>query len=94
MSLVDAVEVSISAAIESKRINEKDHAAMIEAVRQLAARADIAPANDNVTFPTLLKYFSALGLTPEQSIEIVKKEKRKSTTEKLSAKYRKRGGID
>lgn len=94
MSMVEAVNTSIEAAIASKRIDEKEHAAMIEAVRQLAFKADEASPNDNVTFPTLLKYFTALGLVPVQSIEVVKKEKRKTTTEKLSAKYRKRGGND
>ena len=94
MTLSEAVETSIEAALKAKRIDAKEHAAMIEAVRLLAEKADNVSSNDNVTFPTLLKYFTALGLTPEQSIEVVKKDKRKSTTERLSAKYRKRGGID
>ncbi len=93
MSMVEAVEVSINAAIKAERIDKNEHAAMIEAIRQLAVKADAASENDNVTFPTMLKYFTALGMVPCEIVQ-TKKNGKKSTTEKLSAKYRKRGGID
>lgn len=94
MTMIEAVETSINAALEAKTIDAKKHAAMIEAVKQLAVKADDALPNDNVTYPTLLKYFTALGLVPEQSVEIVKQGKRKNTTERLAAKYRMHGGTD
>lgn len=93
MSMIEAVETSIKSSIDAGRIDKTEHAAMIEAVRQLAVKADAASDNDNVTFPTMLKYFTALGMVPCEVIQ-TKKIGKKSTTEKLSAKYRKRGGID
>jgi len=65
MGMRAAVEQSISAAIAAGTVDAKEHAAMIQAVRDLADRAERNdPERDNVTYPTLLKYLTAMGMTP------------------------------
>ena len=65
MTMEESVNVSIEAALASGRIDGTVHAAPIQALRELAKRADVASERDNVTFPTMLKYMAALGILPE-----------------------------
>ena len=68
MTVAEAVEQSISAAIKAGTVDERAHAAPLQALRMLAQRADTAdPERDNVTLPTMLKYLTALGMMPEQT---------------------------
>lgn len=94
-TMVEAVEISIAEALKDKRIDKKKHAAMIQAVRELAARADIGDIKDNVTFPTLLKYLVALGLTPDEITETKKPPKKNATTnERMVKKFKNYGGVN
>lgn len=73
MTVTEAVETSISAAIRSGAVDEKAHAAPIQALRLLAKRADTAdPEKGNVTLPTMLKYLAALGMLPEPDAQPAK----------------------
>ena len=66
MTVTDAVEESIAAAIKAGTVDESAHAAPLQALRTLAHRADTCdPEKDNVTLPTMLKYLAALGMLPE-----------------------------
>ena len=70
MTVTEAVERSISAAIEAGTVDEVAHAAPLQALRTLAQRADSCdPERDNVTLPTMLKYLTALGMLPEREAE-------------------------
>lgn len=62
MTIADATETTISEAIERGIVDEKLHAAPIACVRELARRADNAGENDNVTLPTMLKFFASMGI--------------------------------
>ena len=65
MTLEQAVNTSINAALESGVIDATTHAAPIQALRELAKRAAIMSEKDNVTFPTMLKYMQAMGIMPQ-----------------------------
>ena len=92
-----SVEKSIAQAVDSGTLDEKQSAAPIEMLRYMADFLDSdtgdTPATRYVTPASFLSYCDALGLTPCEVVK-TKKSGKKSTTEKLSAKYRKRGGID
>ena len=92
-----SVEKSITQAVDSGTLDEKQSAAPIEMLRYMADFLDSdtgdTPATRYVTPASFLSYCDALGLTPCEVVK-TKKNNKKSTTEKLSAKYRKRGGID
>lgn len=67
MTMQEAIETSISAAISAGTVDPEAHAAALQALRQLAERADNNdPERDNVTYPTMLRYLSALGMVPVQ----------------------------
>jgi len=66
MKMAEAVEQSIRAAIVAGTVDERAHAAPLQALRTLAVRADTCdPERDNVTLPTMLKYLTALGMLPD-----------------------------
>ena len=92
-----SVEKSIEQAVSTNTLDEKQNAAPIEMLRYMADFLDSdtgdTPATRYVTPASFLSYCAALGLTPCEIVK-TKKSAKKSTTEKLSAKYRKRGGID
>ena len=76
MTVTEAVERSIAAAIEAGTVDEEAHAAPLQALRTLAVRADQAdPERDNVTLPTMLKYLTALGMLPDTDIAAAKAPK-------------------
>ena len=92
-----SVEESITKAVNNGVLDAKQSAAPIEMLRYMADFLDSdtgdTPATRYVTPASFLSYCDALGLTTNIVVK-TKKTDKKSTTEKLSAKYRKRGGID
>ena len=62
MAIADEMERTIAEATARGIIDPELHAGPIACVRDLACRADLAGENDNVTFPTLLKYLGAMGV--------------------------------
>lgn len=70
MTVTEAVETSIAAAIAAGTVDERTHAAPLQALRVLARRADTCDQErDNVTLPTMLKYLTALGMMPAEQAE-------------------------
>lgn len=65
MTLYDAVCASVEACIDDGTLDKRKHAGAIEALKKLAQNCDNNDLErDNVTMPTMLKYFSALGMLP------------------------------
>ena len=62
MTIAEATEITITEAVERGVVDEKLHAAPIACLRELAARADLASENDNVTLPTMLKFMASMGI--------------------------------
>jgi hypothetical protein len=89
--VVEATETTLSAAVERGMLDERLHAAPMEALRALADRVDTCdPSKDNVSLPTFLKYLDALNLLPEKptaKAERASVEEPKSNLEKFRAKY-------
>lgn len=86
MTIADALETSLADALACGCVDPKRHAALIEAARAVAARADTASEKDNVAFPTLLKYLAALGLTLDDAQ--AGQPKTESKTQRLKSKYK------
>ena len=87
MSMVEAVTESINAGLANGSIDSKKHAAPIEALQKIALYIDSPDfdfGKDNVTFPTLLKYMTALGFTTPSPERI---EVKVSKTNKLKDKF-------
>ena len=85
----DAMERTISEALRQGMVDPKLHAAPLEALRQLAAKADEG-GRDNVTLPTMLKYLTALGIVMEPAKPEAKQAKGEG---KLSKMRRGRGNL-
>ena len=86
MTMDEAVETSIQAAIRAGRISETDHAAPIQALRELAKRAMVASEKDNVTYPTMLKYMDSLGLLPDEVVKATASDGRSSSMSRMRGK--------
>ena len=83
MTVSEAVEKSISAAIAAGKVDADGHAAALQALRALAAKADLCSEKDNVTFPTLLKYLAALGMLPD--VEPAKAQRGEPLADRMEA---------
>ena len=89
MTMQEAVGTSIDAAISAGTVDADAHAAALQALRQLAVRADTCdPEKDNVTYPTMLKYLTALGMVPIPKPDDGKAPKPKSTLAQAREKSR------
>ena len=91
--MLKEVDESIMAAVAAGRIDPKAHAAPIEALRELARKAEAADpdSRDNVTFPTMLKYMDALRLLPDPpAAEPEPAAKKAGNLVKFQGKYGKR----
>lgn len=81
MTVVEATETSIDAALKAKRLTNED-AGAVQMLRALAAAADAIDENglnpagklDNVTIPTYLRYAESLGLTPAGRARLAEKK--------------------
>ena len=89
MTMTEAVNTSIDAAIKAGRISEVDHAAPIQALRELAARAEVASERDNVTYPTMLKYMDSLGLLPDEVVKAKAPDGKQSSMARMRGKFAK-----
>lgn len=87
----EAMERTISEALRQGMVDPKLHAAPLEALRQLAAKADEG-GRDNVTLPTMLKYLTALGIVMEPAKPEAKQAEAKGEG-KLSKMRRGRGNL-
>ena len=73
MSVTNAFNESVAAAIESGALDEKAHGAAIEAARKLAGMMDspewpmVNGKLDNVSPGVFLKYCNSLGLVPGET---------------------------
>jgi hypothetical protein len=86
MTMQEAVERSISAAVEAGTVDADAHAAPLQALRQLAVRADTTDQErDNVTLPTMLKYLTALGMLPTFDAQTEQPKPPKTSLEKMRA---------
>lgn len=64
-TMLQAVNESVECAIADGTIDRKKHAGPIKALQTLAAKVDADPySSDNVTLPTMLKFFEKLQLVP------------------------------
>lgn len=90
MTMEEAVEISIKAAIKAGKISEVDHAAPMQALRELAKRSMVASEKDNVTFPTMLKYMDSLGLLPEEVVKATKPDGTTSNLTRMRGKFAKK----
>lgn len=89
MTMTEAVNTSIDAAIMSGKIDQTVHAAPIQALRELAARAEVASERDNVTYPTMLKYMTALGLLPDEVVTAKTPDGKQSSMVRMRGKFAK-----
>lgn len=89
MTMDEAVETSIQAAIKAGKINETDHAAPMQALRELAKRSMVASEKDNVTFPTMLKYMDSLGLLPDEVVKATTNDGKTSSMARMRGKFAK-----
>ena len=87
MTIEEAVNMSIDAAIKAGKIKRVEHAAPIQALKALARRADVASEKDNVTFPTMLKYMDSLGLLPDEVVTARDSEGKTSSMAKMRGKF-------
>ena len=87
MTMEEAVNMSIEAAIKADKIDEVAHAAPIQALRELAKRAEIASEKDNVTYPTMLKYMDALGLLPDEVVKAATNTGKSASMAKMRGKF-------
>lgn len=87
MTLDEAVDMSIDAAIKAGKINATDHAAPIQALRDLAKRAMVASEKDNVTYPTMLKYMDSLGLLPDEVVKTTASDGKSASMTRMRGKF-------
>lgn len=87
MNMDDAVEMSIEEAIKAGKISETEHAAPIQALRELAKRSMVASEKDNVTFPTMLKYMDALGLLPDEVVKAKTSDGKQTSMTRMRGKF-------
>ena len=82
MTVTEAVETTIAAAIARGIVDERLHAAPVAALRLLADKADHPDPEkvDNVTLPTLLKYLDALGIVGTSVREAARPEPARAVT--------------
>lgn len=67
-TMVEAVNESIECAVADGIVDLKKHAGPIKALQTLAAKVDADPhSSDNVTIPTMLKFFEKLQLVPPEA---------------------------
>lgn len=92
-SLRAEVDKSITQAVKDGTLSRQRHAAPIAMLRHMADYLDKGdndgtPAMRYVTPASFLSYCDALGLTPNEVVKTaVKGKKKKTTTERMKAKY-------
>lgn len=87
-SMLEAVNLSVTEAVKTGKLDRKKHAAVIRALRLLAQTADEGRPNDNVTLPTMLKFLTTLNLVPAPEVVDKKPAVKVSSLDEMRAKLK------